>query len=1208
MKRITWKRIFLAILCGMLMTAPAFSANAEGETAAEQNWQLTGQVGGTTKALCREGTTLYVGSGLHVLVMDASDPAKLRLLGTSAMLPQFVESLASDGNGMLYACCGEGGLVLLDVSTPAEPRILGTLDTLGYTEDVAFYGDYAVLADGPLGLQVADVSDPVNPLLVSSAYSLAYVYAVALQGEIVYAAGGGSGLFTVDLTDPLNPKEAGLLPLDGFQYDVLTANGRLYTAGAWGGVHVLDITDPLNSTKITNAYTPGWAMALAADGNGLLVLDGADGALLYGIAGEQPVQMSALTMGGFMMAGTINDDRAFVLDEEFGLIAIDYSQKSQPSLVSRWMPLTDGRRVTMNGTTSYVAGGMSGVHVYDMTKPENPLELSSFDFGGDYVNKVVVDGSTMYAASSGKIQMAAFDVSDPSVLKRISQPLSMDSIDMPIGTAFRSMAVGHGYAFIAGEHEDLSIDISDPQNMEMVSWIPAENVNGDYRGNLFVSTSNSQLQIVDVSDPENIRLASTLEKQSSGEAVRFINDTVLLTSADPGVWIVDVSNPSAPKKIGELKIDGVVMEACIDGATAYLSCLGNGIQIVDLADLANPVLIGQVHTPGIAYDCSLYGDTLVVADSYAGMSVFTRSGAPAFVSNSAITGIPLSMMTDITPFSYESAPTNPEALGKTYSVVVTSTADSGTGSLRDALNHLNRNTTITFDPAVFPPDNPAVILLESPLPEIVADYLTIDASNAGVILDGNKLDNGCGLVLYSSNNRVMGLQILHFPMHGIDLEGSGSIVGGSREIGAGPLGQGNLLSGNWQYGIYVSGSNLQVKGNFIGVDSTGTTAMPNYDGVFVANGRDVIIGGTRAGEGNLISGNTWINLDTWGEHTRVTGNSIGTDVTGTMAINESTAFNVVMEACAINCVIGGTTPAERNIISGAEIGFVISDPLSCQNTVIGNYIGTDITGMKAVPNGSAGGPWVSSHNRIGGTRAGEGNLISGNRFAAVTLGGYGGAQNYVLGNRIGFDAEGGKTLPNGLAIDLSISQSQSAIGGYSAKEGNTVFGNVIAAQISDAGCVNNFIAGNMIECPGGTGVFLRNGARNNFVQTNLFVKGCQYAIWLNDTQMNLLRANIYQGSSMAEVLLTSDHGLKFKLPVITSADGSVVSGTAVPLGLVEIYQNDAGVVSSLGFTLADQDGYFTFTSAEPLTGKQVLLLVSDTMGSTSGFSKPVKVK
>ena len=792
------------------------------------NWQMIGQIGGTTKALFRDGNLLYLGSGLHVLVLDVAESKNIHIVGTSPMLPQFIESISGDGKGHLFVSCGSGGLVILNVSNPPIPTISAYLDTLGYTENAISFGQYVVLADGPRGVQIVDISDIQEPVIVSEAYSLAYVYDIAIKKDTVYAAGGGSGLFTIDMSDPEKPVEAGLIPVNGCQYDAEIIGGRLYLAGAWGGVSVFDIYEPLSPALTSSIETPGWAMALSSDNTNLLVLDGADGALLFDIAGVRPEKISAVSLGGFMMTGALYGASAFVTDEELGLIALDYTKKTDPGIISRWMPLLDGRRVCMNGTTCYVAGGLSGIHTYDMTKLDNPLELASCNLDGDYVNKVIVDGTTMYSASSGKVQMAAFDVNDPSMIKKLSQPLQTDAVDTSVGTAFRSMAVGNGYAFIAGEHADLSIDISDPHNLKLVSWIPAENVNGDYRGNLFVSTSNMQLHIVDVSDPENIQLAAVLDKHSRGEAVRFINDTVLLTSADPGIWIVDVSNPSKPRKIAQLAVPGVVMEACIDGQTAYLSCLGDGIQIVDLSDLMKPALIGQIETLGSAFDCCISENTLVVADSYAGLCVYTRPGTQTPTSVGMMANIPLSLRTGDKPYAYELALVKPEAPTETYSVVITSVADSGTGTLREALDNLNTNTTITFDPVAFPADHPTVIQLESPLPEIVADYVTIDASNAGVILDGGNLEHGCGLVLYSSNDRVMGLQILNFPQHGIDLEGNNSVVGGSRETGTGPLGQGNLLSGNGQYGIYVYGSYHSLLGNFVGVDVTGSTSLSNF--------------------------------------------------------------------------------------------------------------------------------------------------------------------------------------------------------------------------------------------------------------------------------------------------------------------------------------------------------------------------------------------
>lgn len=72
-------------------------------------------------------------------------------------------------------------------------------------------------------------------------------------------------------------------------------------------------------------------------------------------------------------------------------------------------------------------------------------------------------------------------------------------------------------------------------------------------------------------------------------------------------------------------------------------------------------------------------------------------------------------------------------------IIVTSTADSGSGTLRQALLDAQSGDTITFEPAIFPPATPATIYVNSELPSINQGSLTIDASNAGVILDGSNI-------------------------------------------------------------------------------------------------------------------------------------------------------------------------------------------------------------------------------------------------------------------------------------------------------------------------------------------------------------------------------------------------------------------------------------------------------------------------------------
>ena len=108
-----------------------------------------------------------------------------------------------------------------------------------------------------------------------------------------------------------------------------------------------------------------------------------------------------------------------------------------------------------------------------------------------------------------------------------------------------------------------------------------------------------------------------------------------------------------------------------------------------------------------------------------------------------------------------SAPTQP-ALAATCTV--TSTADAGPGTLRQCLRDVATGDTITFDPAVFPPGAPATITLTDPLPAIAAGGVTVDASNAGVRLDGGSIDEGNadGILLASSNNAIYGLHLHHF--------------------------------------------------------------------------------------------------------------------------------------------------------------------------------------------------------------------------------------------------------------------------------------------------------------------------------------------------------------------------------------------------------------------------------------------------------------
>jgi hypothetical protein len=195
-----------------------------------------------------------------------------------------------------------------------------------------------------------------------------------------------------------------------------------------------------------------------------------------------------------------------------------------------------------------------------------------------------------------------------------------------------------------------------------------------------------------------------------------------------------------------------------------------------------------------------------------------------------------------TPTTPPNEPEEPAPPGED-AIVVTSTADSGFGTLRQALNRAEHGDTILFDPDVFPPGAPATIYVRNEALPGIRSNVTIDASNAGVILDGSQLvgDWVAGLqTIRADGVSIMGLRIQNFNGPGISITAAtNNTIGGDRSIGSGPYGQGNMLVAN-NVGLDISDQSAKhntITGNLIGIDLDGSDWLGNLDnGILVWEG------------------------------------------------------------------------------------------------------------------------------------------------------------------------------------------------------------------------------------------------------------------------------------------------------------------------------------------------------------------------------------
>jgi uncharacterized repeat protein (TIGR01451 family)/CSLREA domain-containing protein len=194
-------------------------------------------------------------------------------------------------------------------------------------------------------------------------------------------------------------------------------------------------------------------------------------------------------------------------------------------------------------------------------------------------------------------------------------------------------------------------------------------------------------------------------------------------------------------------------------------------------------------------------------------------------------------------------------------------------------------------------------------------------------------------------------------------------------------------------GIAIGGgaySNI-VRNNLVGTNAAGTAADGNGKRGIEVHGAGSF---NQIGPGNVISGNgihgVLVSSITGGGPTRVFGNKIGTDITGTIAIPNGTGVQVVN---APDTVIGGATSGDGNLISGNTGDGVLfaNDPAdaitgpSANSSISNNVIGEDATGS-SLPNGGWGVQVgdANSNITVGGT-AGLANTIANNGTGGVAV-------------------------------------------------------------------------------------------------------------------------------------------------------------------------------------------------------------------------------
>lgn len=374
------------------------------------------------------------------------------------------------------------------------------------------------------------------------------------------------------------------------------------------------------------------------------------------------------------------------------------------------------------------------------------------------------------------------------------------------------------------------------------------------------------------------------------------------------------------------------------------------------------------------------------------------------------------------------------------------TCDATHCSLREAINYANAlpaGSTITFSLAL----GDWTIEPTSALPQ----WTQIGASS---------IDGSVGSFPITGRVTISGASAGSGQVDGLDIAGANTTVMNLHVRG---------FSG---VGIHLgTGGGNCVTSCLVGLDETGDAADPNGEGGIKSEGDDDEIGGTAEGEGNIVSGNLGTGIEIYGDDTLVRGNRVGTNIAGDSAVgNDSDGiFSQGLRTVIGSALVHGGNLSSGNFTTSLDYGTgitVTSNSSATQEAlIIGNIVGLSLDGTQPLGNEDCGILANSNGSTIGGIHLG--NVIAATpNFGNWSISGSGiaiGSRTdiQILGNFIGTDPDGTTALGNefcGITVDGC---SNVIIGGETSGAGNVISGNE-AFGINFENTSNGEIYGNLI--------------------------------------------------------------------------------------------------------------------------------------------------
>ena len=556
----------------------------------------------------------FIPNGVHLQIVDVSNPAAPKVISTfkdNLGLGRGEAKVVAVRDRKAYLAAAKFGLLVIDVSEPAEPRLLGSvrLPLIGPT-DILIRENLIWLASSD-GITLFDVTNPRRPLRMKTGKTKApsdageglglglgldletkpkkqgktvnlrdfeivrHPLSLALTDEYLFVVDKKKGLLVFDNANPLQPESLGEYvpsagkPIRGAevfatsitvkeQTAFLTVNhgtvpqinpdsGETIRKDAGGGLHILSIADPLEPMLMGRFRLP-----------------------------ETPIEfVKVQTMG----------TRAIVLDARYGVWSVECEDERAPRLLGGVPTQGEIRDMVIEHGRAYLASAHGqGILVVDVANPASPKLMGRYHTGFDTPSLavgegVVYTGSPDWSLPHGLHVLNLRDPASPKFVRHLQAKAA------PQWSRSSELLLSSG-----GEVYNLQ----DPFFPEPFGQLPSGAVHRE-AGLFYIARPNALkgLLIFDPRYKENpIRSQINLSLDSGGRGdIEKRGNILFMTAGSYGVAIADVGNTDAPRLVKMLKSNiGSAVDVALHQSALVVNDLYAGLKIYDASNPAGPRL------------------------------------------------------------------------------------------------------------------------------------------------------------------------------------------------------------------------------------------------------------------------------------------------------------------------------------------------------------------------------------------------------------------------------------------------------------------------------------------------------------------------------------------------------------------------------------------------------------------------------------------